>query len=155
MLVWQTCHMSVENQISFCQCWFSLSVAPPAILWANECTGAVSYTWASTRRCLIRVMDFCSVSFSGGIKACSSCSRGLGPVTMKFAIWSFRLFKDCTARGRHKNKSHRKQAANVQSICSIWILTWWLKISVISLVNHTFTENSPYCPGQNSITKDN
>lgn len=67
-------------------------------------------TWASTRRCLMRVMDFCSVSFSGGGKACSSCSTDLGPVTMKFAIWSFKLFRDCTARGRHKNKNLKKSS---------------------------------------------
>ena len=57
-------------------------------------------TWASTRRRLIRVMDFCSVSFSVGRKAGSSCcSRALGPLTMKLAIWSFRLLRDCTAGG--------------------------------------------------------
>lgn len=110
ILVWQGCHMSTcgliktwRDEQSFCQWWFSHSPAPPAVLWTNECNCAVSCTWASTRRCLIRVMDFCSVSFSGGIKACSSSSRGLGPATMKFAIWSFRLFRDCTARGKHTN----------------------------------------------------
>lgn len=80
-------------------------------------------TWASTRRCLIRVMDFCRVSFSGGIKTCSSCSRDLGPVTMKLAIWSFRLFRDCTARRRQKYTNHHKRTVNNRPCgqCAFWL----------------------------------
>lgn len=75
----------------------------PAAIAKNN----VSRTCASTRRCLIRDMDFCSVSFSGGQKvrtSSSSSSNGAGPVTMKLAIWSFRLLRDCTAGGREGDK---------------------------------------------------
>lgn len=73
---------------------------------------SLSRTCASTRRCLIRVMDFCSVSFSGGQKVCTSSTSssssgggGAGPVTMKLAIWSFRLLRDCTAgRGGERGR---------------------------------------------------
>lgn len=75
---------------------------------SSELKCTVSCTCASTRRCLIRVIDFCRVSFSGGQKTGSSCSTGLGPVTMKLAIWSFRLFRDFTAGRRQKNKHHHK-----------------------------------------------
>lgn len=88
-------------------------------LSAEEVLCAVTLTCASTRRCLIRVMDFCMDSFSGGRKGGSSCSRGFGPVTMKLAIWSFRLFRDCTAKGRHKNKCHYTWAVNTKSVPSI------------------------------------
>lgn len=54
-------------------------------------------TWASISRCLIRVMDFLKVSLSPGTKASSSSGRWQGRVTMNWAIWSFRLLRDCTA----------------------------------------------------------
>lgn len=61
-------------------------------------------TCASMSRCLIRAMDCFRVSLSVGRKVSSSWPMALGLLTIKWAIWSFRLFRDCTA-GEQKEKS--------------------------------------------------
>lgn len=65
---------------------------------------SLKHTWASTSRCLIRVMDFLSVSLSPGTKASSSSVRLQGLVTMNWAIWSFKLLSDWTAAKEAKIK---------------------------------------------------
>lgn len=64
-------------------------------------------TCASMSRCLIRVMDFFRVSLSPGMKASSSSARWRGLVTMKWAMWSFRLLRDWTAAKREQDKTSK------------------------------------------------
>lgn len=68
-------------------------------------------------RCLIRVMDFLSVSLSPGTKASSSSVRLQGRVTMNWTIWSFRLFNDWTAgNNRDKNNNVKFPTTNMDDL---------------------------------------